>query len=537
VKIALLSNINPASLESRLKTDFRVYSPDGYDAWITDLLAPDSPFYAYSPTDCFVILHSWGNLEPDSASGALLSSAERLPRCNFYVAVCRSSEISIECLKETQKSLKSEYLWSGVLNELTRTRANIYPFDIGRIARFYGEGKFYSRKIWYLSSNPFSASGEKRIRDEILSTLDARHKGRKKCLALDLDNTLWGGVIGEDGENGVALSGSGYGAIYRDFQKGLKKIKETGVLLALASKNNEEDALAGFKNPHMVLSLDDFIVKKINWRPKSQNIRDIASELNIGLDSIVFVDDNPAERASVKYELPEVTVPDFPEDTCELPDFAAEIFGEYFKILDLSAEDVNKHKMYEENIQRERAKTAYSDVGDYLRDMKITLRLERVNEENLTRAHQLIQKTNQFNLTSKRYEEPELRRMMLSDGFLFLIGGVKDKFGDNGYSLLIICGLPGNRRAIIDTFLMSCRIMGRTVETAAILRVEEMLKEMGVTEIEASYAPTGKNAPVKTFYDSVGYKLANEDNEGKKTYQFDFSKKRASDIRCFVSLI
>jgi FkbH-like protein len=537
VKIALLSNINPVSLKLRLKPDLMVYSPDGYDAWITDLLAPDSPFYAYSPTDCFVILHSWGNLDQDAAYGALLAGAERLPRCNFYVAVCGSPEIAIECLKETQKSLESEYMWFRVLNGLTRTRANIYPFDIGRIARFYGEGKFYSRKIWYLSSNPFSASGEKRIRDEILSTLDARHKGRKKCLALDLDNTLWGGVIGEDGEDGVALSGSGYGAIYRDFQRGLKKIKETGILLVLASKNNEEDAAAGFKNPHMVLSFDDFIAKKINWRPKSQNLRDIASELNIGLDSIVFVDDDPAERASVKYELPDVTVPDFPEDTCELPDFAAELFEKYFKILDLSAEDVNKHKMYEENIQRERSKTAYSNIDGYLRDMKITLHLERVNEETLTRACQLIQKTNQFNLTSKRYEEQELRQMMQSDGFLFLTGRVKDKFGDNGYSLLIICGLQGKRRAIIDTFLMSCRVMGRTVETAAILRVEEMLKELGAEEIEASYAPTGKNAPVNTFYDSVGYVLVNEDNEGKKTYRFDLSEKRMSDIRCFVSLI
>jgi FkbH-like protein len=537
MKIALLSNLNLASMELRLKPDLRIYSPNGYDAWIMEVLEPNSPFYAYSPTDCFVILHLWGNLNPDEVSSALCFCAARLPQCNFYVAVCSSPEISITCLREAQKPLKNEYLWFGVLNELTRANANIYPFDIQRIVRFHGEGKFYSRKIWYISSNPFSAFGEKYICGEILSTLNARHKGRKKCLVLDLDNTLWGGVIGEDGEEGIALAGSGYGAIYRDFQRGLKKIKETGILLALASKNNEEDAAIGFKNPHMALSFDDFIIKKINWRPKSQNIRDIASELNIGIDSIVFVDDSPAEREAVKHELPEVSVPDFPEDTSKLPNFAEELFEEYFKILDLSEEDVNKHKMYEENIQRECTKAVYSDVNDYLKDMKITLHLEKVNEETLARAHQLIQKTNQFNLTSKRYEEPELGLIMRSDEFLFLIGRVKDKYGDNGYSLLIICRLLNDHKANIDTFLMSCRIMGRTVESAAMLHLEEMLKKLGVTEIEALFVPTKKNVPVKTFYESIGYELMNEDDEGKKIYKLDFSAERVSDIRCFVGLI
>lgn len=332
---------------------------------------------------------------------------------------------------------------------------------------------------------------------------------RKKCIILDLDNTLWGGVLGEDGIESIKLSGSYPGKAFHLWQEGLKELKKSGVMLAICSKNNLSDVEEVWdKRDDMVLHKEDFVAMRINWQDKVSNIRDLVIELNIGLDSVVFIDDNPTEREWVRQQLPEVVVPDYNGQPYELIKLYHTIVENYFGTYNVTQEDRVKTMQYLANSQRKQLQASFMDMEEYLQSLEIKLRIERINDTTIQRVTQLTQKTNQFNLTTHRYTEAEIRQMITYGADMWTLT-VSDKFGDYGLTgvMIIVNG-------IIDTFLVSCRILGKKIEDAF---AKSVLKQY-TGKMRAVYVPTSKNMQVADFYDKLGFVIENETAEEKIYY-------------------
>ena len=342
---------------------------------------------------------------------------------------------------------------------------------------------------------------------------------RKKCLVLDLDNTLWGGILGEDGINGIKLGESYPGNCFKRFQEYILEIKNAGIILSICSKNNFSDVKELFNNhEEIVLQLDDFLHIKCNWENKADNINQIAKELNIGLDSIVFIDDNPTEREIVKMMLPDVTVPDFPKKPFDLIEFIDKINLEFFSVSKLSDEDKKKTQLYKENEKRKQLRNTIISFEDYIKNLKIKLNISLAKETNISRLTQLSQKTNQFNLTTRRYSEHDIINYINSGNFVFYID-VSDKFGGSGITGLAIL-LIDNENLIIDTFLMSCRVLGKTIEKVFLHELLNYFKESEYRFIKSSWIQTKKNQQTKSFFDDNGFEIIYEGDNEKK-YRID----------------
>lgn len=335
---------------------------------------------------------------------------------------------------------------------------------------------------------------------------------RKKCLVLDLDNTLWGGVVGEDGIERIAVSGSYPGKAFHLWQEGLKELQKSGVMLAICSKNNPADVEEVWaKREDMVLRKEDFVAMRINWQNKAANIRELAQELNIGLDAMVFVDDNPTERELIRQQLPMVVVPEFPKQPYDLLSLYQELVDNYFGTYQLTDEDRQKTQQYIANAQRAQAQSSFTNMEDYLRSLEMKLQIRQVTDVTLSRVAQLTQKTNQFNLTMRRYTEDDIKKM-LADGAHIWTLSVTDKFGDYGLTGVLII-----KTNVIDTLLMSCRVLGKGIEMAFVKTV--LSQYYG--EMKAEYVPTAKNAQVADFWSRVGMKESTKEwrmGEGVKGY-------------------
>ena len=346
---------------------------------------------------------------------------------------------------------------------------------------------------------------------------------RKKCLILDLDNTLWGGILGEDGIKGIKIGGDYPGKAFLYWQQALLELSRQGVILTICSKNNETDVLEAWeKNPFMVLRQDNFSAWRINWNDKASNIQELAQELNIGLDSMVFVDDNPTERALIQQVLPEVEVPVFPEKPYELMAFFKQMVRKYFRIYSLTDEDRKKTEQYKANAQRAKAKAAFVNMDDYIRSLEIEMDIIPLDEFNISRIAQMTQKTNQFNLTTHRYAEGEVRQMA-TEGWTIFCLSVKDKFGENGITGTIFLKPLNNSTVEIDTLLLSCRILGKQIEFAFVTAVLNIIQSKGYSIIKAKFIPTNKNQQVADFYDKMGFKLVKE-IKGEKDYELQLNK-------------
>jgi FkbH-like protein len=546
LKIAVLSNININSLKYQLKKGLACYFADGYDTWQYELLTKDSEFYNYNPAFCFLIIDGKqfydikdGEFKIiDNTLGVVKKAADYLPSCRFFVSDIDVINIYLSTIKQGRESTLLEFEWSKRLSVLVKNYKNIYNFPLKEILLTYGRDTIYSSKMWYAASNRFSVSGEQIIAEKIRQLIHPALFPAKKCLILDLDNTLWGGVISEDGVGGIQLDNHGEGARFYDFQNILLEIHRRGVLLAVVSKNNKEDVDVVFSHPRMLIKKDDFSALAIGWESKADNIIQIARTLNIGLDSLVFVDDNPVEREEVQRRLSEVVVAEFPSDTTRLYQFAINLYNQYFYAFDISNEDINKVKMYEENAKRIENINNFSSLEDFLIDLEIKLHIEKVSSELLVRVHQMLQKTNQFNVTTKRYSENDLINMLNDNKILMFLGNVRDKYGDNGNSILIIIRMISDVDAEIDSFLMSCRIMNRNIEFDFLYEVERMLKSsMRINNIFAAYFRTSKNIPAAEFFENAGYEIVKKD-EDKKMYKFSFaSDNMQKRKKCYASII
>jgi FkbH-like protein len=521
-RIALLSNINLDSLKFKLRKEYDLFIPDGYNTWRQELLNDASGFYLFQPQFCFIIIDGWDIFSSLSSSiidetfSCIEYVLNALPHCRFFISDMDIYDPRICDSRAINADYRNEAAWLDGLRFYLEKFDNVYHFPLKDLITNNGRDVVYSPKMWYLSSNRFSILGERLLVEKIRKLMRPAHIPSKKCLVLDLDNTLWGGIIGEDGIEGIQLDDHGEGARFYEFQKILKEIRSKGILLAVISKNNMEDVENVFSNPHMVLQKEDFIAMAINWNTKSVNIVQIADDLNIGLDTFVFIDDNPVEREEMRQLQSDVVVANFPEDTTQLPHFAIEIYDQYFYSWDFSQEDIKKSQMYRENAQRHKAATTFTSLEDFLKDMNIRLTIKQVDSEYVIRAFQMLQKTNQFNLTTIRYSKEDVSRMLSDNNTLVLMGHVQDKYGDNGNSILLIARMISAHEAEIDSFLMSCRIMNRSIEFGFLYEAEKMLKAMGADIIHARYIRTAKNSPAGMFFDEAGYKIISDNEKGKR---------------------
>ena len=394
---------------------------------------------------------------------------------------------------------------------LAATKANIHVVDFGAFLNQYPAHERIDWKFYFLSQmvlNPRLAGDFRKWFDEQRRALALK---RKKCLVLDLDNTLWGGVLGEDGIDGILVDGDYPGKAYHYWQEGIKEIERKGVILAICSKNNQTDVEDLFAAREMPLSLKDFACTRVNWNDKATNIREIAQELNIGLDSMVFVDDNPTERELIRQQLPMVSVPEWPSQPYELPMFYAQLVNDYFSVYTLTAEDKKKTEQYRQNANRAQAQAQFTDMEDFLRSLELKLTIAPATDVTIPRIAQMTQKTNQFNLTTKRYTEDDIRSLLAKGAQIWTLA-VEDRFGDNGITGLMI--LIPNNGWIIDTLLMSCRVLGKGIEKAFFKSVISRCQGA----LAAQYIPTAKNGQVADFYDRMGLKLEKMNDDGVKEY-------------------
>ena len=406
--------------------------------------------------------------------------------------------------------------YNRALYDLESSCSNVKIIDITEFTRRYSASDLFDWKFYLMSQMGMNPKLHKDFKVWFERKIESIALKRKKCLVLDLDNTLWGGILGEDGIEGIKVGGDYPGKAFLYFQEALQQLAKTGVILTVCSKNNEQDVLDAWdKNPFIVLRKDAFAAYRINWTDKATNIKELATELNIGLDSFVFIDDNPTERELVKQMLPMVSVPDFPEQPYELPNFFKRLVEDYFKVYSITDEDKQKTEQYKANAARAQAQHAFADFDKFLESLDIQITIEAANEFNVQRIAQITQKTNQFNLTTKRYTDTDIRGF-LKQGWNIWCISVADRFGDNGITGTIL--INGEE---IDTLLLSCRILGKGIEIVFVKKIIEILKTQGVKTLNAKYIPTVKNTQVKDFYEKCGFELVETTKDDVKFYSIN----------------
>ncbi len=380
-------------------------------------------------------------------------------------------------------------------------------------------------KYYYISQSLITPKLNAHFHHWFSEKLDAINGKRKKCLVLDLDNTLWGGILGEDGIEGIQIGETYPGLAFRDFQAAILEAANHGVILAVCSKNNEAEVMEVWeKHPSMLIRQKHISASRINWNDKTSNIQEIAEELNIGLDSMVFLDDTAAERWQMRQFQAEVEVPDFPDNPHQLSAFFKSVYEKYFQVYKITSEDSLKTAQYASNIERINLKKNFANTDEYLVGLSLELKVCGADKFTLPRIAQMTQKTNQFNLTTQRYAESELQTI-IDEGNLVLCLGVIDKFGDNGITVAAIIKLKG-KEATIDSFLLSCRILGRGIENVFISYLCNTLQQSGVSKVYAQYIPSQKNQQTENFYEKNGFVLIETQLDGTKKYQTELIRLR-----------
>jgi len=416
---------------------------------------------------------------------------------------------------------ETEFYLSLNLELLRRYRdePRVCIVDLERLMLGYGAERAFNERLYHVAKLLWSEGFQAQLADELTRYAVAVRGEAKKCLVLDLDNTLWGGITGEDGAAALEIgSGSPRAEAFAAFQRVLKGIQARGVVLAICSKNNIADVDEAFAaHPDMPLRRQDFVAERISWDPKPAGIMGIAEDLGIGIDAIAFVDDNPAEREIVRGALPQVAVVELPADPADYADALRRQV--LFDRLDVTAEDRARSSHYVQQAERQRFERATFDLSDYLSGLGTELFVRPAGEADLARVHQLFTKTNQFNLTTRRYSPADIERFLEDDRWDLTIASLRDRFGDLGVIALYLVGREGDC-VEIDSFVMSCRALGRDAETALMNRLKER-HAGGSARIRASYIPTARNAPAREFLARQGFRLIEEAADGSRRYELD----------------
>ena len=391
--------------------------------------------------------------------------------------------------------------------------------DLNAIAARIGMNQWSDPERWFSYKIATSVEGTFAVATSLTALIGAIYGRSRKVLVLDLDNTLWGGVIGDDGVDRILIGReTPVAEAYTAFQEYCLKLRDRGILLAVCSKNNKDMAQAGFTHPDSVLKLEHFSAFKANWEPKHDNILAIARELNLGTDSFVFVDDNPAERAIVQAQIPGIAVPDVGNEVAKYPSILDA--GRFFEPVSLGKEDIARAQLYAENSQRTKLEQKFANYGEYLDSLEMTAEIDTFSAIYMERIAQLTNKTNQFNLTTRRYTLAEIQAAAADGKHVGIYGKLTDRFGDNGL-ISIVLGRLDETDLHLDLWLMSCRVLKRDMEVAMLDSLAERARQKGVTRLVGYYLPTAKNGMVADHYEKLGFLLVQQDNVTGTVWSLD----------------
>jgi FkbH-like protein len=524
-----------------------------YNQYFQEVLDSSSGLHSFAPDMIFLFL-TMRALEPEVAhSFTALNSARRRELLNKITShiqewvVATADRFKVPLVVSnfplpayTQSGLADQsdelgemrfyYDLNTQLSEMFFDRADVQIFDLAKLTNRFGTDNIFDPKFYYMAKMLWSERFLTVVAEEILRTIIALNGSGCKCLVVDLDNTLWGGVLGEEGVRGVKVGvGDPVSESFFDFQLKIKALKEMGVILAICSKNNETDVQEIFElRNEMPLHWEDFAAWRINWERKDSNIRDIATELNIGLESIVFIDDSPVECDLVRTMLPEVQtfqVPPQPENMVALIDRLP-----VFERRTILADDRHKTDQYRQNRQRNQLMERVSDLGEYLHSLNTEISIREPHRDDLDRVHQLFTKTNQFNVTTIRYPKIEIEDILNNSQCDLYIISARDKFGDLGIIGLYLTRIK-EAVAEVDSFILSCRAMGRGIESAIMNHLKSRtFDQANAKHLEAKFIPTKKNKPVERFFDEQGFEMVLQGDGGTRHYRLDAENSR--EVEC-----
>lgn len=519
-----------------------IFYESGYNRYYEDLMFPNPELEAFSP-DIIYIHTSIVNvsrfptvLESDIEVNSLLSSeldrfclmwdqastrfACPIIQNNFELPHYRGlGNLDIYDLRGRSRFITE---LNSRFSEQARQRRHLYLSDINYLAAWFGLERWYDKSFWYSYKYAMNYEAIPLLANSVASIIKAIFGMTKKCLVLDLDNTLWGGVIGDDGPDGIQIGNETPEAeAFTEFQQYIRALKERGVILAVCSKNDEANARAGFSHPDSVLKLEDFSVFRANWDPKHENISNIAETLNIGIDSLVFADDNPAEREIVRSQEPDVSVPELGNNVAKYIDILDKTG--YFEAVSLSPDDLHRSSYYTDNLVRMEFKGAFANYQDFLRSLAMKAEIRSFAPIYLDRITQLINKTNQFNVTTKRYTRAEIENISANKNYITLYGRLKDKFGDNGLISIIIGEIRGSEMHL-ELWLMSCRVLKRGMDEAMFDQLVAVALNRNCTSIYGNYHPTSKNGMVSGLFKHMGFTKIGQTDSGNTSWRLDITR-------------
>ena len=526
-KIALLSNVNMDFVIRMLQKHVEIYRAEGYGNELGILTNPSSSYHVFEPDITFLVMDLMELLEheldKETAKRRIedwfaVVDSQLKPGKIYYISDAYLWGPELAVIWDVGRKAALEGIWQKKLEELCESHGNVRIFPYHHMVEVLGEKNTFSLKMWYLGKILLSNEAQRNLCELITEKVAEEMRTPKKVLILDLDHTLWGGLAGEANHTPVELSEEHVGLAYKNLQRVILQMQRQGVLLAIVSKNNEADALEILeKHPHMVLRPECFAAKRINWAPKHENIKEIGDELNLGTDSFVFWDDNPTERQLIQEMLPMVTVPEFPDRPEALAAAMATIYRQYFAAPSATKEDLDRTKQYAANAERKRLQGASGSFEEYLKELHMTA-LRVKPEKYMERLCQMMNKTNQFNLTTQRYSQGQIVALLEDVRKRVYLYQVSDRFGDNGVVAAIVVDCGGSTPVVTD-FVMSCRVMGKNIENGLLEDVEEDLRGKGYEYLRGIYIPTAKNMPVAGLYDRLGYKRVGEDPGKRVEYE------------------
>ena len=533
IRIAILGGFTLNGLEEtiRVKCDKKkiqctVYVSE-YNQYNQEIFDEKSKLYKFSPDITFLIIDSRNVLEelflnPYSVSISKRQqfvqdkSDEIINLAQTFVNKSKSKLILSNFNIPTYSpgginETREEYSLHGMIEDLNRivkiamrSKPEIFIYDLISFITKFGENNVFDYKQYFYGDIRISLDYIPFLAEELMGYVKAVLGLNKKCIVLDLDNTLWGGIVGEDGFEGIKLGDDPVGRAYVEFQHNLLALNQRGILLAINSKNNFDDAIQIIKeHPQMVLKEDDFVCIRINWNDKVVNMKEISDELNIGLDSMVFFDDDPVNREYMKSSMPEIQTVDISE-----PSDSSKILKSMndFHVLKITNEDTTRNKMYLDQRKRTELKIKVKNLQDFLKQLNTSVNIKNADKFTIPRISQLTLRTNQFNLTTRRYQEEDIRKFSQNKNKIVECAQIQDKFGDNGITAVYIINKDNKQQWTIDTFLLSCRVIGRGIEDILLSQIIEKARKEGVSKVRGEYIKTKKNEPAENLFPAFGFK-------------------------------
>ena len=533
LKVAILSSFTLNGLSETLHVKcsdlgirYQSYV-SGYNQYNQEILNSKSKLYNFSPDVTFLIIdvrnflgnsfHSAHNISDDERKilakekinelENLIQTFENNSKSKLVITTLNVPSYSPNGIIETKLEFGFHEMIEEVntsLRQISKKHVSLYVYDFRQFISKFGENNVFDNRQFHLGDIQIAFNFIPFLANDFMSYIKPMCGTNRKCIVLDLDNTLWGGIVGEDGFDGIELGDTPNGKAFVEFQKELLSLWNQGIILAINSKNNLEDAMKVIsEHPNMILQEKNFANIQINWDDKAINLKKIADEINIGLNSIVFFDDDKINCERIKQEFPEVLTVNLFGDPSQFSTILKELND--FNVLQRTAEDKKRGEMYSQQRERKNLERNVSNLNDFLNELDIRVKIKKSNNFLIPRISQLTLKTNQFNLTTRRYQEEEIRNLSNDTNFSVGCAQVLDKFGDNGVTGVYIVK-KNETYWTIDTFLLSCRIMGRGIEDAILSQILKDAKQNGVEEVRAKFIPTEKNKPSENFLSDFGFK-------------------------------